>query len=234
MHLPAQQHLLSMKTTRKTKRRLVIVEDHPMTRAGLRAFLDSCDDLLVCAEADTAGRALDATIKWNPDLVIADIGLPGRSGLELLQDLRARCPEVPILIYSMFEEGAYAQRALELGARGYVMKSETGERLLQAIQTVLQGRISVSQAMAHRLLEFLASPSKNRRSGVESLSPREFEVFQLLGEGLDTSTISDRLHIGIKTIDTHRDRIKQKLQVETSSKLIAMSSHWKATRTLPA
>ena len=223
-----------MKTPRKTKRRIVLVEDHQMTRAGLRAFLDSCDDLQVCSEADTAGRALDATIKWNPDLVIADIGLPGRSGLDLLQDLRARCPGVPVLIFSMFDEGAYAQRALELGARGYVMKSESGERLLEAIHTVLRGRISVSPAMSHRLLEFLASPSKNRRSGVEAMSPREFEVFQLLGDGLETSTIAARLHISSKTVDTHRERIKQKLEVESLWKLIAMASHWKATHTLPA
>lgn len=223
-----------MKTPRKTKHRIVLVDDHPLTRAGLRAFLDSCDDLLVCSEADTAGRALDAAIKWNPDLVISDIGLPGRSGLELLQDLRARCPDVPVLVFSMFEEGAYAQRALELGARGYLMKTEPGQRLLEAIHTVLQGRISVSPAMSHRLLEFLASPSKSRRSGVDAMSPREFEVFQLLGEGLDTATIASRLHISSKTVDTHRDRIKQKLVVNSLSKLIAMSSHWKATRALPA
>jgi len=222
-----------MKITRKPKHRLVLVEDHPLTRAGLRTLLEPCEDLHVCSEADTARRGLEATIKWNPDLVIADIGLPGRSGLELLQDLRARCPATRVLCFSMYQEIAYAQRALELGARGYVMKTEPLERLLEAIHTVLQGRIFVSSSMSHRLLEFLARPSKNRRSGVEAMSPKEFEVFRLLGEGLATAEIAALLHISPKTVDTHRERIKLKLEVDTISKLIALAAHWRAIRAFP-
>jgi DNA-binding NarL/FixJ family response regulator len=220
-----------MKAGRKTKHRIVLVEDHPLTRAGVRAFLDSCSGLSVCSEADTAGRALDAAIKWNPDLLISDIGLPGRSGLELVQDLRSRCPEVPVLFFSMFDECAYAQRALECGARGYIMKSETGQRLLEAIRTVLRGEVYVSPAMSRRLLEFFASQSR-KRHGVEMMSPKEFEVFRLIGEGLATTHIASRLHISPKTVETHRERIKQKLQIETVCKLVATASHWTATGAL--
>ena len=221
-----------MKKPKNSKHRLLIVEDHPLIRAGLRAMIDPEADLHICAEAATSGDALDAAIKWSPDLVISDIGLPGRSGLDLIQDLAASCPGVPVLIFSMFQEAAYAKRALEVGARGYVMKTEQSGRLLDAIRSVLAGAIFVSPAMSNRLLEFVSTRSQKRRTGVDALSPREFEVFRLIGEGLSTVTIAKRLHMSPKTVDSHREHMKQKLEIHTMSELIAFASHWESTHGL--
>jgi DNA-binding NarL/FixJ family response regulator len=149
--------------------------------------------------------------------------------LDLIQDLAASCPGVPVLIFSMFQESVYAKRALEVGARGYVMKTEQSGRLLAAIRSVLAGAIFVSPAMANRLLEFVSTRSQKRRTGVDALSPREFEVFRLIGEGVSTVTIANRLHMSPKTVDSHREHMKQKLEIRTMSELIAFASQWEAT-----
>jgi len=225
-----------MKTPKKPqlhKRRILLVEDHPLIRAGLRTVIDSEKDLHICAEADTCGSALDAAIKWKPELVISDIGLPGRSGLELIQDLAARCPRVPVLIFSMFQEGTYAKRALELGARGYLMKTEESGALLGAIRCVLAGGIYVSTSMSNRLLEYVSIRSQKPRTGVDALSPREFEVFRLIGDGLSTMTIAQRLHMSPKTVDSHREHMKQKLNIPTMAQLIAFASQWETTQRIP-
>lgn len=226
-----------MKTPKKPQhpqRRILLVEDHPLIRAGLRVVIDSEKDLHICAEAATSGSALDAAIKWKPELVISDIGLPGRSGLELVQDLAALCPGVPVLILSMFQERTYAKRALELGARGYLMKTAQSDSLLGAIRCVLAGGIYVSPSMSNRLLEYVSIRSQKRRTGVDALSPREFEVFRLIGEGVSTVTIANRLHMSPKTVDSHREHMKQKLQIQTMSELIAFASQWETTQGSPS
>ena len=183
-------------------------------------------DLEVCGEADTAEEGLEAAIRLSPSLVITDVTLPGRSGLELVQDLAARCPLVPVLVFSMHSEFTYARRALQVGARGYIMKSEDGSTLLQAIRTVMSGRISLSPTASSQLLEFVNDRSKQKRMGIEALSPREFEVFRLIGRGICTKDIADQLHLSIKTVDTHRARIKEKVGVNTLAELISISSTW--------
>ena len=217
-----------MKKNRRDTRkvRILLVDDHPSTRSGARLMIETERDLEVCGEADTAEEGLEAAIRLSPSLVITDVTLPGRSGLELVQDLAARCPLVPVLVFSMHSEFTYARRALQVGARGYIMKSEDGSTLLQAIRTVMSGRISLSPTASSQLLEFVNDRSKQKRMGIEALSPREFEVFRLIGRGICTKDIADQLHLSIKTVDTHRARIKEKVGVNTLAELISISSTW--------
>jgi DNA-binding NarL/FixJ family response regulator len=195
-------------------------------------MISSEPDLAVCGEADNAGAALDAAIKNSPSLVLSDVTLPGRSGFELVQDLQSRCPSIPVLILSMHSENTYARRALEIGARGYVMKSEHSDKVLEAIRTVLQGRIYVSQGVSGQLLEFLSNRSKKKQTGIDALSPREFEVFKLIGEGVTTGRIAKRLNMSPKTVDTHRSRIKEKLHADKISELIALAASWSTRQSM--
>jgi len=222
----------SQKTKKSRKQRILLVEDHPMTRMGLKLVIAGEPDLEVCGEAGTAGEGLDAAIRLKPSLVLTDVSLPGRSGFELVQDLHARCPDIPVLILSMHAETSYARRALEIGARGYIMKSEHSDKVLEAIHTVLRGRIYVSEAIAGQLLEFLSHRSKNNQSGPDSLSPREFEVFKLIGEGVSTQNIAKRLNLSPKTVETHRAHIKEKLHATSATHLIAMAADWIARQSM--
>jgi DNA-binding NarL/FixJ family response regulator len=208
------------------KKRILLVEDHPTTRMGLRLMIDGEDDLEVCGEAGQAAEGLEAAIRLTPSLVLTDVTLPGRSGFELVQDLAARCPRLPVLVVSMHPESTFARRALEIGARGYIMKSESGEAILQAIRTVLSGRIYLSQAAGSQLLEFLNNRSHKKHTGVEALSPREFEIFRLIGEGISTEDIAARLHISTKTVETHRHHIKEKTGTSRMGELIAFAAGW--------
>jgi DNA-binding NarL/FixJ family response regulator len=220
------------KSKKPPKKRILIVDDHPMTRMGLKMMISGEPGLEVCGEAGGAGEALDTAIRLKPDLVLTDVSLAGRSGFELVQDLLARCPDIPALVISMHSETSYARRALEIGARGYIMKSEHSDKVLEAISTVLRGRIYVSEAIAGHLLEFLSHRSKNKQSGPDSLSPREFEVFKLIGDGVSTQNIAKRLNLSPKTIETHRSHIKEKLHATTSSHLIAMAADWIARQSM--
>jgi len=222
----------SAKARKSRKERILLVEDHPMTRMGLKLMIAGEPGLEVCGEVGTAGEALDAAIRLNPSLVLTDVSLPGRSGFELVQDLHARCPDIPVLILSMHAETSYARRALEIGARGYIMKCEHSDKVLEAIHTVLRGRIYVSEAIAGQLLEFLSHRSKNKQSGPDALSPREFEVFKLIGEGVSTQSIAKRLHLSPKTVETHRAHIKQKLHATTATHLIAIAADWIARQSI--
>jgi DNA-binding NarL/FixJ family response regulator len=222
----------SPKSKKPQKKRILLVEDHPMTRMGLKMMIAGEPGLEVCGEVGHAGEALDAAISLQPDLVLTDVSLPGRSGFELVQDLHARCPGIPVLILSMHAETSYARRALEIGARGYIMKSEHSDKVLEAIHSVLRGRIYVSEAIAGQLLEFLSHRSKNKQSGPDSLSPREFEVFKLIGEGVATQDIARRLNLSPKTVETHRAHIKEKLHAATASHLIAMAADWIARQSM--
>lgn len=203
-----------------------------MTRMGIGMMIDGEPGLEVCGEAGSAGEALDAAIRLKPDLVITDVSLLGRSGFEFVQDLSARCPDIPVLVLSMHAETSYARRALEIGARGYIMKCEHSNKVLEAINTVLRGRIYVSEAIAGHLLEFLSHRSRNKQSGPDSLSPREFEVFKLIGEGVGTQSIGKRLNLSPKTVETHRAHIKEKLHATSAPHLIAMAADWMARQSM--
>jgi DNA-binding NarL/FixJ family response regulator len=202
-------------TTKRT--RLLIVDDHPITRAGLVHLINRQPDMVVCGEAKNAAEALDAVDAGKPDLVLADISLPGKSGLELIKDIKAIHPGLPTLVISMHDESLYAERVLRAGARGYITKHEGGEKLMQAIRHVLSGQI----------LKILSGgQAAPVRSLIAQLSDREFEVFELLGEGVSAHEIARRLHISTKTVDAHRANIKTKLIIKTTSELISYAARW--------
>ena len=207
--------------------RVLIVDDHPMTRAGLVHLINHQPDLVVCAEAENAADALAAVEVLEPDLVLADITLPGKSGLELIKDIKAIRPGLPTLVISMHDESLYAQRILRAGARGYITKHEGGEKLMQAIRHVLSGQIYVSEKMSAHILEtFSGGQAAPERSLIDRLSDREFEVFELLGEGISAREIAGRLHLSAKTVDAYRANIKSKLVIKTTSELISYAARW--------
>ncbi len=209
----------------KAKKKILIVDDHPIMRQGLALLIRTDSTLEVCGEADSASKAVEATMRLKPDLVIADISLPGRNGLELIKDLHALQPGLPVLVVSMHDEAIYAERVLRAGGRGYVMKGEGGQKLMTAIHQVLSGGIFVSQNISAQILE-LFSGRRAGTSPVEKLSDREFEVFQLIGQGRSTREIAAELHISIKTVEVHRVNIKEKLDLKTASELIHFAVRW--------
>jgi DNA-binding NarL/FixJ family response regulator len=218
---------MSRANSRTKRTRLLIVDDHPITRAGLVHLINRQPDMVVCGEAKNAAEALDAVDAGKPDLVLADIALPGKSGLELNKDIKAIHPGLPILVISMHDESLYAERVLRAGARGYITKHEGGEKLMQAIRHVLSGQIYVSEKMSAHILEiFSGGQAAPVRSLIAQLSDREFEVFELLGEGVSAHEIARRLHISTKTVDAHRAKIKKKLIIKTTSELISYAARW--------
>ncbi len=216
-----------------TRRRIFVLDDHPITRYGLIQLINEQADLVVCGEAESCQEALDALELTQPALVLVDITLPGESGLDFIKDLQTQQPNVPALVLSMHDESVYAERVLRAGGRGYIMKSAGGERLLEAIRQVLDGRVYLSANMSAAVLDAF---SRRRAFTAEArpgaLSDREFEVFQLLGQGLSTREIGQRLHLSTKTIGTHRFHIRQKLRLGTGSDLIREAVRWAATQQL--
>jgi DNA-binding NarL/FixJ family response regulator len=211
------------------QRRILLVDDHPLTRHGLAQLIAQQPDLAVCGEAGTAEEALDYTRSLQPDLALVDVTLPGKPGLELIKDLTTLFPEVAVLVFSMHDESLYAERALRAGARGYLMKSVGGEEMLKALRHVLAGKVYLSEELSARILNSM-SGSLHRPAGVLSaLSDREFEVFQLVGEGLATREIGLRLHISGKTVETHRLRIREKLGLKGPSELTKYAVRWTGT-----
>ncbi|HEY5891760.1 MAG TPA: response regulator transcription factor [Chthoniobacterales bacterium] len=211
--------------------RVLIVDDHPMTRDGLSYLINHQADMMVCCEARNAAEALDGVIRFKPDLVLADYALPDKNGLELIKDIRAIRPDLPLLIISMHEESMYADRVLRAGARGYISKEEGGKKLMEAIRHVLSGRIYVSDEMSARILEiFSGGQAVAGRSGVEELTDREFEIFGWIGDGLSTQEIAKRLHLSAKTVDAHRANIKEKLKLKTINELVSYAARWTAIR----
>jgi DNA-binding NarL/FixJ family response regulator len=212
-------------TVKKT--RVLVVDDHPMTRAGLIHVINHQPDLIVCGEAESAAQALDILDSSRPDLLLIDITLPGKSGLELIKDVKAMHPELLMLVISMHDESLYADRVLRAGARGYITKHEGGEKLMEAIRHVLSGKIYVSESMSAHILEiFSGGQTRLDRSSIEKLSDPEFEVFESLGEGLSSQQIAKKLHLSAKTVDAHRANIKTKLSIKTTAELISYAARW--------
>jgi DNA-binding NarL/FixJ family response regulator len=209
--------------------RILIVDDHPMMREGLRTLISREHDLVVCGEAETAAQALDAVANLKPDLVLVDIALPGPNGIELIKDICVLQHVVLILVISMHEESLHAERVLRAGARGYIMKQESGPTMMQAIRQVLAGRIYLSDKMSARILENVVG-QRTKASPIERLSDREWEVFQLIGRGKSTVQIADELHLSTKTVEAHRARVKEKLDLQTMTELISFASRWVETQ----
>jgi DNA-binding NarL/FixJ family response regulator len=217
----------------KARKRILILDDHPITRYGLTQLINHESDLAVCGEAESVQAALAAIKSAPPDLVLADITMPGRSGLEFIKDMQAEHPEVPVLVMSMHDENIYAERVLRTGGRGYIMKNEGGERLLEAIRRVLAGQVYASQNVSAALLEVLTRHGAGAGAATPALlSNREFEVFQLIGQGLSTQQIGRRLNLSVKTVGTHRQHIKEKLKVRTAQELLQQAVRWAAAEQL--
>jgi DNA-binding NarL/FixJ family response regulator len=212
---------------KRAKKRLLIVEDHPMTRDGLAYLINGEADLEVVWKAENARQALETVTRELPDLVLTDITLPDKNGLELIKDLRAIRPELAILVVSMHDESLYAERALRAGARGYITKQEGGDRLMRAIRQVLSGQISVSDRITARIMEaFSGRSAGNEKSPVSQLSDREFEVYQLIGHGKSTKEIAHQLHLSEKTVAVHRAHIKEKLGIGSAGELTHHAIRW--------
>jgi DNA-binding NarL/FixJ family response regulator len=215
------------KTAAATKKRVLIVDDHPMMREGLAQLLDHESDLCACGQADNAGQALSAIPSAKPDLVLVDISLPDKSGLELIKDIHTLYPALPLLVVSMHDETLYAERVLRAGGRGYIMKQEGGMKLMQAVRQVLSGQIYVSEKMSAKILEiFSGHRAAPAHSPVENLSDREFEIFQLIGRGQGTREIAEHLHLSVKTVEVHRANMKKKMQLKTGADLVRFAIRW--------
>ena len=218
---------MSRKNAAKNKKRILIVDDHPMMRQGLVQLIGAESDLAICGEAENAERALDVIGTLKPDLVLADISLPGKSGLELIKDFQAVQPGLPVLVISMHDESLYAERVLRAGGRGYIMKQEGGKKLMQAIRQVLDGKIYVSEKISAEILEmFSGHRPAGESSPVEKLSDREFEIFQLIGQGKRAKEIADKLYLSVKTVEVHRANIKKKLTLGSASELMRFAVRW--------
>jgi DNA-binding NarL/FixJ family response regulator len=210
-----------------SRTRIMLVDDHPMMRAGLAQFINKQPDLEICCEFSHANGALEGFHKFHPQLVLTDITLPDRSGIELIKDLLAAKPDLTILVVSMHDETVYAERVLRAGARGYIMKESGGENLLTAIRQVLGGRVYVSPQISARILDNLAAGKpRGSHSPVEKLSDREFEVFQLLGRGKSTREIATQLRLSHKTVEAHRSHIKEKLELKDAIALMHHAVRW--------
>jgi DNA-binding NarL/FixJ family response regulator len=221
-----------LKRAAAKKKKVLIVDDHPMMREGVALLISREKDLEVCGEADTAATALEKVAQLKPELVIVDITLPGRSGLELIKDIEAMHPGTLVLVVSMHEESLYAERVLRAGGRGYVMKQEGGKKLLEAIRHVLTGQIYVSSSMSARILEiFSGHRAGTAKSPIEGLTDREFEVFRLIGQGAGTREIAKKLHLSVKTVEVHRLNIKAKLKLSTASELVHYAVRWMQSQT---
>jgi len=211
------------------RKQIFIVDDHPVFREGLVALVKRESDLAVCGEADNVPTALTAIQRLNPDLVLADIGLPGKSGLEMIKDLRAILPEIAVLVISMHDETLYAERVLRAGGRGYLMKQEGPEKMLLGIRQVLGGQIYLSGKMSLRILDALSNRRGKSDSPVARLTDRELEILQLIGRGKDSHAIAELLHVSFKTVDAHRGHIKEKLELKSGTELICYAARWVTT-----
>lgn len=212
------------------KVRILIVDDHPMMREGLAHSINHEPDLMACDQACSAAEALEAIARSKPDLVLTDITLPGRSGLELIKDVVALHPALPILVISMHTDAVYAERALHAGARGYINKQEACGKLIEAIRKVWSGEIYASATTEARILNLFSGRSARAdRCPLGQLTDREFEIVQWIGEGLPTKEIGARLMISAKTVEAHRVNIKRKLGLSTSTELSVYAARLSAS-----
>jgi DNA-binding NarL/FixJ family response regulator len=217
------------RATAKTKTQVLLVDDHPIVRKGIAELINAESDLEVCGEASTMQEAMSLAGKLKPGLMIVDISLEGNNGVELMKNLSGRPGAAPILAYSMHDESIYAERCLRAGAKGYVMKHAPPEALLDAMRQVMKGKIYLSEPMSDRLLGKLVGAggaSAPTTSPIDTLSDRELEVLQLLGKGQTTSQIAESLCLSVKTVETYREHLKQKLNLANGQELLRYAIEW--------
>lgn len=215
-----------------TPRRVFVVDDHPLIREGLAAQLANQPNMVLCGEAEDVAEAIARTAEAEPDLVIVDISLKNGNGIDLVKRLKAKDPSLVILVWSMHPENLYAERALRAGARGYVSKSKSANEIMEAVQTVLDGKTYLSPEMSEKLLGRVIGGQKAiEASSLETLTDRELETFGLLGQGLTTQQIASKMHVSRKTVETYRARIKEKLGLANAVELIQHSVQWVLDKT---
>lgn len=207
--------------------RIYIVDDHPLVRHGLSQIVANEADMEICGEAEDSPAAIRGVGEANPDAIIVDISLKGANGLELIKNLKAIHEDIPILVFSMHDETIYAQRALRAGAKAYVMKKESPSKVVDAIRKIIQGEIYVSPSVADQVLhQIVNGPGNVSTSPVDRLTDRELEVVQLIGRGLSSREVAESLHLSVKTIESHRAHVKEKLGLRNATELVQFSVQW--------
>jgi DNA-binding NarL/FixJ family response regulator len=206
--------------------RILVVDDHPVVRLGIRQMIGAKPGLSVCAEAESAATALELAQSSNADLAIVDLSLEDGSGLDLIRSLRELTPRLKVLVLSMHDEALFAERALRAGAHGYIMKQEAIDGLVHAIEEVLAGRRFVSTHMSQLILDRIGHDAPASGDRLANLTDRELAVFELIGRGLNTAAIADRLEVSIKTVETYRSNIKTKLDLKDGTALIRYATTW--------
>lgn len=211
----------------KSQRQVLVVDDHAVAREGIAFLLQEEENLLVVAQAGSCQEAIEAVDRHEPDLVVTDLSLPDRNGLELIRDILARFPKILILVISVHDESLYAERVLRAGAKGFIMKEAASDELVQAIKQVDSGEIYVSPKMASLLLRRL-SKNREEESGniLTSLSDRELQVFELVGKACTNQSIADQLNISARTVDAHKAKIKEKLDLPDNNALLRFAVQW--------
>jgi DNA-binding NarL/FixJ family response regulator len=212
------------------KKKILVVDDHPLVREWLANLIQQQPDLDVCSEMESAPSALSAVAAARPDLVIVDINLKNSSGIELIKNLKESHPDIPVLVLSMHDESLYAERVFRAGARGYVNKRETAQKMVEAIRRVLAGKLYVSEKAAEILAGKTARGQTVNRSAIELLSDRELQVFDKLGQGIGTKQIALDFHVSIKTVQEYCARIKEKLNLSSATELLREAVRWHDSR----
>ena len=210
----------------KSKVRILVVDDHPIVRQGFAQLINGTDDLEMAGEAGEASAAMDCLKKLKPDFAIVDISLKSGNGVDLTKSMLMERPDLPILVVSMYDEGLYVERVLRAGAKGYLMKQEATEKVVDAIRRILDGELYVSEKMRDVLLQKLVTGQNPSSSPMEHLSDRELEVMQLLGQGRGTRQIAEEMHVSIKTVESHYAKVKEKLGLKTANELIQYAVKW--------
>lgn len=219
-------------STQPTRRRILVIDDHPLLRKGLSALINQEPDLFVSAEAPDGDKGLELLANGEFELVTVDISLPGADGIELVKTIKQRFGDLPVLVLSMHDEVLFAERALRAGARGFIMKQEAADSILRAIRRVLEGQIYVSERIATRMLKKLVGgENESGACSLDCLSDRELTIFRLIGKGFGTRQIAEELHLSIKTVESHRAHIKEKLEISTGTELVRCACVWSAATT---
>ncbi|MEZ5386025.1 MAG: response regulator transcription factor [Prosthecobacter sp.] len=218
------------RTSKESVKNVVLVDDHPIMRHGLAQLIRGEPGLEVSGEAGSAREGLDVVGKLKPDLVIIDLTLPDKNGLELVKDIRAAHPATQCLVLSMHDETLYGERSLRAGARGYVMKEEAADHLIAAIQKILGGGLYVSETLNARMLEQVSGASRSKPTGMDALTDRELEILTLVGKGVATKNIAAQLSISARTVEAHRAHIKEKLGITDGAALVRYAVQWVESR----